>query len=370
MGRCCACCADDEDPDDLRDAQNGLAPPPLPPPQGIDGAGRQRLTELPATQASAREIERIQEEAINSRSGLAIDAQEFLTERKTAILEGAIGTMVAESDNAKLAPLQGLPPGDYWRLLIDGKEHGRENKHCYDRSCGYMAGMMSGLEHIVEHIDDELSVDFIKDLHMKMSRHVTTEAGSNDARRSEGAIGLTRNKFQEQGLKKVSNAWGTCFERTEEGLQELTAIRDDLTEVVPDYFGVPEIKQLTKANVTRDVPEIPAARGMEGEGLPAVVTQLMNHAIQTYQNAIGAANNEDDRLDAIIDCCRALGQIHPFKDANGRVLMFGVLNKLLLENQLNPTILNDQGLMIGLSRGDLRTRIREGQVAVENLKQH
>ena len=38
-----------------------------------------------------------------------------------------------------------------------------------------------------------------------------------------------------------------------------------------------------------------------------------------------------------IDCCRGPGRIHPFKDANGRLLMFLVLNKLLMENGLAPT---------------------------------
>ncbi len=43
----------------------------------------------------------------------------------------------------------------------------------------------------------------------------------------------------------------------------------------------------------------------------------MDHVIQKAYREIEDANgDEDKKIGAIIDCCRGLGIIHPFKDAN------------------------------------------------------
>jgi hypothetical protein len=88
---------------------------------------------------------------MNSAEGLPIEVHEALFKRKTDVLESVVGNTVSRSTNPKLAALKDVPPTEYWRLLIDGDAQGSGDKHFYDRSSGYMAGMMSGLELVVNH---------------------------------------------------------------------------------------------------------------------------------------------------------------------------------------------------------------------------
>lgn len=332
---------------------------------------QEAVRDLPSTKKSARKIEEMTNDALDDK-GLSLDAHEVLFKSKTEILEGVIGIQVAESENPKLAGLKGLPPEEYWRFLMDGKAHKDNDKHLYDRSAGYMAGMMSGLELVVDRIDEPISVDMIKDLHAAMSEHVTTEAGSGLARNFPGTL-MGRKNFQEQGVKRGENGWGLCKDFTDDGMDELGELREELQEALADdpepkinapYFQV----NMTKLG-EKDVPVVTAAYQMDTETAQKAVEKLMTCTLAKYQRDVKTAGEDiDGKLDAIIDCCRKLGQIHPFKDANGRLIMFGVMTKLLLENGMPPTILSDQGLMIGLDRDELRRLIKEGQEQVNGMK--
>ena len=88
---------------------------------------------------------------------------------------------------------------------------------------------------------------------------------------------------------------------------------------------------------------------------------------KSSEDNVKGEQNKDGVIGAIIDCCRGLGIIHPFKDANGRLIMFLTLNKLLMEQGMPPTILEDQGLMVGKSKAELVELIKQGQQKVEAL---
>jgi hypothetical protein len=235
-----------------------------------------------------------------------------------------------------------------------------------------MAGMMSGLELIVDRIDEPVSIDFIKDLHKAMSQHVTTEVASNFAQDGTPLMTRGNSSFQEQGLKTAWNGWGTSKKGSPQGRQELGEIRTGLQQVLeadPEpvitdpYFT----QQETTLGETK-VDSVNVGDKLRKEQIQPAVVKLMTHVLGKYQQDIRTARTEDEKLDAIIDCCRALGQIHPFKDANGRLIMFGVMAKLLLENGMPPALLSDQGIMIGQSREQLRAAIKEGQRRVNEMK--
>lgn len=343
--------------------------------RALDEAGRQKdeIRNLPKTKETARELERRANELASGKDGMPLEVHEALFKQKTEVLEAVIGDKVARSRDPKLAPLKGLPPEQYWRLLIDGNaQKDPPDKHCYDRSSGYMAGMMSGMELIVDRVDEKVSIDFIKDLHKAMSQHVTTETASNFA--ANGSPWMTSGSgcFQEQGLKTGWNGWGTSKEGSKEGRRELAEMRERLQKVLQEgeepVIAVPYFSQSEQemGSVTVDVVNV--GDKLDRSQIQPVVMKLMTHVLGAYETAIGKAETEDAKLDAIIDCCRGLGQIHPFKDANGRLIMFGVMAKLLLENGMPPTLLKDQGIMIGQSRAELRKAIRDGQLKVNGMK--
>ncbi len=75
-------------------------------------------------------------------------------------------------------------------------------------------------------------------------------------------------------------------------------------------------------------------------------------------------------LTPIGHCCRELELSHLYDDCNGRVNGFCVLNKLLLENCLSPTIMMPNPYAIDFNGiKEIIAAIRDGQVIFESYKQ-
>ncbi|MEL6603011.1 MAG: hypothetical protein AAFP20_07275 [Cyanobacteria bacterium J06614_10] len=322
---------------------------------------------LPNTAASHAQIEALENALINTpmtdtidgkqkvrEDLLSVDVHKIFYQKKTEILENVIEAAIAETDQAGLAALADFGKGNYWKILIDGKVHAQGDKHFYDRSKGFMGSMMKGLRRIVNNIDTPLTTDFIKALHRDATELVTTETNIFPG------IPIQLNNLQETGLKQSQNAWGVTKDYSEAGMQELEALRNELDELVQPggYFGEDNFRFQREPERTVQW----SAGKSSGPNLQETVTGLMDHVIAKAYREIELADNDQDRvIGAIVDCCRGLGIIHPFKDANGRLMMFMVLNKMLMEQGLPPTILQDQGLMVGKSKAELVDLIKAGQ---------
>ena len=323
---------------------------------------------------------------------LTTKPHEVFFRKKTEILEHVIETTIGASIEPGLVALRNLGRANFWKLLIDGKVHAGNDKHAYDRSRGYMASMMKGLLRIARDVKQPLTTDFVLKLHEDATALVTTER--ND---SSEHTPLRENSFQEQGLKTGPNSWGVSPNFEPQGLQEIRALLDELDAqvnanwdaVIKDGFkddlralfndgtapGKMRVgayfQQLPGGVKNRNGVPIPTfeagyhAKAFKDGKFAETLRGLMDNVIAKANTEIAAANNDRDRvLGAIVDCCRGLGVIHPFKDANGRVMMFLVLNKLLMDNDLPPTILDDQGDMVGKSKGTLVGLIKNGQALV------
>lgn len=288
-------------------------------------------------------------------------SHDLIFRKKTEAFEQEIRRVVQGSDSPALKGLSGLPEGEYWKLLIDGKVHGGGDKHAYDRSRGFMASMMKGLEKIVSDIDKPLDKDEVKALHQCATRNVTLE----HVKTTSDDFPLRSADFQETGLKRSPNAWGVCKDFSDQGMQELAALRHELDQLIQPggYFTDDEMRFPDKP----DVVQWKAGKVPQPE-LGRQVDLLMDHVIGKANTEIAKARGNPDKvLGAIVDCCRGLSIIHPFKDANGRLMNFLVLNKLLLQNGLSPTVLPDQGLMVGKSKAEIIELIKQGQAEVSTL---
>jgi hypothetical protein len=89
--------------------------------------------------------------------------------------------------------------------------------------------------------------------------------------------------------------------------------------------------------------------------------QKVQGVLDEYHASIKDALEEDDKLAVIARCCQELDQAHAFADGNIRVIAFVLLNKLLIENGLSPTILLEPNRFDGYSVGELVADIKEGQ---------
>jgi hypothetical protein len=328
---------------------------------------KEMLGRMPNTQQTVDTLRAVEDHLVDKATRNELDppvltkaVHEEFFKKKTEALESIIDDKVSTSNNPKLGELAKLPKEQYWKTMIDGSVHDKDNKHFYDRSKGFMGSMMRGLDKIVSEIDRPLSTSFVKELHQCATEHVTNETLIGDG------IGMQSHLFQETGLKKTQNSWGVCKDFSPEGMRELQDLRDELDGVVggAGYFSDDEFRFQGKPDTV-----VQWRAGKVGSPeLQGQVETLMDHVIAKGQREIQAAGGDVDRkIGAIVDTCRGLGIIHPFKDANGRLMMFMVLNKMLMENGLPPTILQNQGHMVGKSRDELVALIKEGQQKVKDL---
>lgn len=338
---------------------------------------RRFVNELPNTLESHEAIEKTEKQLMENQGGslLTVGLHELFFRKKTEILENVIERSIENSEHPGLTHLKNLGKENYWKILIDGNVHDKNDKHFYDRSKGYMASMMKGLGMIAAEIDKPLSTDFIIDLHTAATALVTNdqpivrrEVGKEDhvyTQEENWAVAyLKGHNFQEQGLKKAPNAWGVTREFSEDGMTELAALRDDLDKLVDRGYFYEENVRLE--GIDRTV-QWKAGKTQTGDELQGIVKKLMDQVIEKADREIEAAKAKQDQdgvIGAIIDCCRGLGVIHPFKDANGRLIMFLTLNKMLMQQGMPPTVLEDQGFMVGKSKAELTALIKQGQQKV------
>lgn len=332
--------------------------------KGDLGELRRLVDNMPSTVESVHALEVLEAVLIQkadandiSQPALTKPVHEVFFRKKTEVLEEAVHRELQNSDDPRLGTLKSMPKDQYWKLLIDGKMHNHGDKHAYDRSRGYMASMMNGLLKVVSDIDTPLSPQFVKDLHQLSVRHVTNES----AAATDDRLPLQGSKFQESGLKQAANAWGVCKSFTPEGMNELQDLREELDGVIEGGYFSEDAMRFT------DKPDTVVQWRAGKQGQPRLgqdVEALMKHVIDKAYESIELVPDQPDLIiGAIVDCCRGLSIIHPFKDANGRLMNFLILNKLLVEHGLPPTTLEDQGLMVGRSKQELVDLIKQGQQA-------
>jgi len=321
---------------------------------------------LPNTQGSLDTMRAIEDALVAKASAgdlnppiLTKGVHEVFFKKKTEALEAIISDKVSKSNKPEHSELQRLPKEQYWKTMIDGSVHDKNNKHFYDRSKGFMGSMMRGLDKIVSEPGKPLSKEFVKELHQCATEHVTSEENVPDG------FPMQQHNFQETGLKRTPNSWGVCKDFSEQGMKELQAIRKELDDLIPGGFYSEDNMRFD--NNPDRVVQWKAGKSV-GEALQKDVDKLMDHVIKKGETEIRNAKGDKDKvIGAIVDTCRGLGVIHPFKDANGRLMMFMVLNKMLMDNGMSPTILQNQGHMVGKSRDELVAIIKAGQQKVQGM---
>ncbi|NHN24080.1 DUF4157 domain-containing protein [Flavobacterium jejuense] len=327
------------------------------------------INNLPNTEEALEAVEKLEDELITKSDdttiGLTINLHKIFHLKKTEILETLIENEVNKKDaNPLLNPLKSIGKENYWKMLIDGNVHKYKDKHFYNRSKGFMASMMKGLYLIVREAGNELSVDFLTLLHDKATSKVTNEGIEGEILEKhidfenlekdtdliiDKPLFLNAKFLQTPGIKNQSNRWG-INQGTPEGSKELGELIADLD------------KQLKKSYFLKD----PGGNGNswhsgKGINVEKSTEKLLQYSIDRYNAEIGNAKTKDEKLEIIIDCCRRLGVIHPFLDANGRTIQILLLNKLLLDNDLAPTAMYMQDFMIGRSKKELIHLIKRGQ---------
>jgi hypothetical protein len=93
----------------------------------------------------------------------------------------------------------------------------------------------------------------------------------------------------------------------------------------------------------------------------------VSKVLERYNHDIESCRDDEERLRLIARTVQDLEFIHPFKDGNCRVICVLLLNTLLIQNALRPTILFNPNRFDGCDIGTLVRDIRTGQALVSEL---
>lgn len=102
---------------------------------------------------------------------------------------------------------------------------------------------------------------------------------------------------------------------------------------------------------------------------PDECLQLMNTLINTYNKEIKNARTNTEKMTAIITFIQRVEQLHPFLDGNLRTCYI-LLNKLLSDNGLSPTLLMNPNRFDCCSFAELFTMVERGQKHFKQVIAH
>lgn len=281
--------------------------------------------------------------------------------------------MAKKANFAKIA-LMDLPASDLWRLFIDGFRQD-EGQFAFDKGFGaeggYYASMISAWKTMIEHVNEPLTVQSFSDLHESSTgklAYYDTEEG-NIMREKKHAPHEFSLLSQDTTLDRF--AWNCTFEGIKEFVQYYQDNHAELKENNQSYaFGVKNAQGFTYdydlmrtdktvTEIAHDLNEL-AKRGDVSFGARGDSKLGAELIINKYYQNIAQAKTDDAKLAVIAQCVGELERLHAFQDANCRTMIL-TLNKLLIQNELYPTILENPNRMDLLSNAELVAQIKQGQ---------
>ncbi|HRE32421.1 MAG TPA: hypothetical protein PLD88_10645, partial [Candidatus Berkiella sp.] len=103
--------------------------------------------------------------------------------------------------------------------------------------------------------------------------------------------------------------------------------------------------------------------------LEFLMHQKSEHILHRYHKLMMFCHDSDQRLRIIIEAIQQLEQLHPFKDANCRLFVMIMLNKLLIENGFPPCMLHDPNCFDAFAMNELTVEIINGMRVFQECAQ-
>lgn len=261
--------------------------------------------------------------------------------RLPRFVERAVARIDAEQQLATTLPkhprLAHVRPEDAWRLLMDADAQAARGPFGFENEPGYMAAMMRALKHMLDTLDEPFTADLFEKLHQVAVTNVQSRSnepfdhGFRSTMTTVSFGGLLGKTFTINGLGQL--------DRASSGWEDWFAVERADEKVL--------LKHLAKS---RDE-----------------VVKRVSTIIDTYNRAILEADSDEKKLQIILTCCQDLELAHTFSDGNLRTVAFLVLNRLLLLNDLNPTLLDDPNKIDGHTVQELIPLVQEGQTRVRDV---
>jgi len=95
--------------------------------------------------------------------------------------------------------------------------------------------------------------------------------------------------------------------------------------------------------------------------------EKVDELIRLHYKRMTIAKDSEQKLSIIVDTVQKLEQLHPFKDANCRIFVMVILNKLLLENGFPPCMLYDPNCFDAFSNDQLIHEVKVGMKRFQDV---
>lgn len=259
---------------------------------------------------------------------------------------------------------ESFPNSEYWKLFIDVDKWG-EGEMAFDKdlSPGYLQSVSRAFLYNFLTINRDLDVDMIVWLH-GVAFHDKTDK-SKLGFESYGNSGLIPDFVSEAGLIELINN----IRNNNVDLELFPA--DENGEVdTPLVAGFPNIPADALAKEIMGMlnqKEWPGLRLIRRTSANDAFMQTQKYLDRYKQEILASGGDEEKKLSAIARFIRDIHQYHPFMDGNGRTFIFIILNKLLMQNNLAPCIVEKPGRFSGHSVSELVGEIKKGQLIFKSL---
>jgi hypothetical protein len=287
--------------------------------------------------------------------------------------------MISREDKVDLEKtFDGLSPTRFWRLLYDANRQEAEGPLGFDDSkdnpeYGYMRSMFNAFNFMLETISDPITAEYFDRLRQKAIEF-----------NLYFHPGLIKSSFEQDRSQGSSFGIGTLPgigpNISLDGLRGLIAkwkAGDDYIHIVKSGYGGDKSETYNVKNIPSDDKIEPLIKRILSERgwrivLPVTDMKLVKARINTiiddYQRKILLAENERDKIRLIAICIQELEVTHPFPDGNCRTFCLLALNKLLIQNGLTPSLIENPNQFDAYSIEELCDQIILGQQAFRAQK--
>lgn len=286
-----------------------------------------------------------------------------------------------------LCQIKNISDNDKWKLIIDGEDHDK-NSNIYDNERpfqyivngklyqtkdngepGYKDTMLDALEYVLS--ENCINEKFTPDLFLEIHKRACPNSFNEDFKKFRVNInswfGLTNGNFSNQGKKEFDNKIYSLW-------------KSDRLFWTDEKFVNKKVGNLGRSGIFKkweyNAPDI---------NNEADVIEAINIIFDDYYDKFEELNKNnfvqgsfldknadltDKKLEIIIRTCQNLDLLHAFRDGNIRTIAFLVLQKMLIENDLTPTIFWNPNCLDFKSVKEIMVKLKRGQKRYLELLNH
>lgn len=247
---------------------------------------------------------------------------------------------------------KGLTKDQLWKLVFMERKDIPGGKEAYENEePGYLRGLYKGYQFMLETLSNPLTPELYEKMH---------DAAVDGLKTRAEILGVPKG-FRDfnDGVEEFNVIPNETL--SEDGFQELMERYNNYYYNDPEtgevYYFLKKAMKCPKKTID--------SLGQKRSYLclkptrPETAKANVAACIQFFQER--QKNTLHERLSAIARLCQDLNQLHVFVDGNIRTTGILLLNRLLIQNGLSPSVLKDVNILDCLSENEIVDCIKEGQ---------